>query len=288
MTDTSGTSSDPTKDEALTSQNSEKEVEKKVEEETKNTSEEETSKNEDESKDSSTGDAEELSEAEKVRRAADSKISKMSNEISKYQAMVQKDVASNPTKLYELYETDKELALQIAESNPELVDAAIAAQEKVLEVGENEDGENKSLTKDDLESWYTERRKKDKVASIKEDVHNRQINAIADFLSAHPEVEKGSELETNIFNRFKVYAKPDSKPAEIATILDDALKLSQVGSYETGVNDAVLKGAMNASASQSVGGKGGASKKSSVKLTAAQQEFCNKYNMDPAEYAKYI
>jgi len=288
MTDPMGTSSDPIKDEALNSQNSEKEVEKKVEEETKNTSEEDTSKNEDKTEDSAkAGDTEELSEAEKVRRAADSKISIMSNQISKYQAMVTKDIERDPKKLYDLYESDKDLALQIAEANPALVDEAMAAQEKALKLDKDEDGETKSLSDEELETWYSNRRKKEKTESIKQDLQTRQVDSIANFLRAHPEIEKGSPLETQIFDRFRVYAKPDSKPDEIVTILDDALTLSKVGSYESGVNDATLKGAANAAAAQTVGGKGSAPK-AAVKLTPAQREFCDKNNMDPAEYAKFI
>lgn len=282
-----GTSS-TTEEEAQKAKDLEIETKQKAEEEAKKASAEDTAKNEEGSENSDEkGDKEELTEAEIVRREADSKISKMSNKVKEYQQVVLKDLKSNPVKLYDLYESDKDLALQIAEENPELVEEAIAAQDKLLEVDKDEDGEDKPLSKKDLEAWYSERSKKEKGDSIKGDLQARQVGAIVDFLTKHPEITKGSELETKIFDRFKVYTKESSTPTEIATILEDSLQLSNIGSYEAGEAAATLKGAANAAASSSVGGKGG-SVKTQVKLTDTQRKFCDKHKMDYAEYAKHI
>lgn len=281
MSEQKGTSSDHKEEEAQVTEDSEKEIQKKAEEEAKKTSKEDDSENSDK------GDDEGLSEAEKVRRAADSQISKMSNEVSKYQKIVLEDIKNNPEKLYDLYETDKDLALQLAESNPALIEEALKAHEKALELETDEDGEKKHLSEEELESWYSKRRKKENAESMKQGIQDRQIDAIAKFLTSHPEIEKGSDLEKSIFSRFRVYVKPDSKPDEISTILDDALSLSNMGSYQAGADDAILKGATNAAAASSTGGKGSEPKKV-ANLTTAQKEFCDKNSMNYEEYARFI
>jgi hypothetical protein len=260
-------------------------VEPSEEKDVKKDSEEDTSKNEDKSKTSDKGDNEELSEEEKQRRNADSKISKLTDTLSRQQLVIEKQIQKNPKLLYELYDEDKDLALTIAERNPDLVERAIASETESDKKGE-EEGEEEPLTKKDLEKWEADRNKKEKDKSMKEGLKDRQVKAIGKFLKEHPEIGPGSELETKVFARFKIYAKPDSSPSDLTIILEDSLGLATQGSYEAGERDAALQGAANASASSSTGGKG-SDPKTKPNLTDEQVEFCNKHGIDYAKFESW-
>lgn len=223
---------------------------------------------------------EELTQEEKNRRAFDSKINEITVTLSKTQKALEKQVQKNPTLLYDIMEDDKDLATAIAERNPDLVDQAIAEMEKKTTK------EDDTYTKEDLETYHKGKVNLSKGADLKQNLQDKKRDAIAGFLKDHPEIAPKSDLEAQVFNRFKIYGKdPSLTGKELTTILEDSLNLASKDPMET---TAALKAAVNQSAASSAGGQGGSPKDKTDGLTKLQIAFCDKHHLKYETYKEHI